>query len=174
LHSPCCEGQSSHHRTRHYRTPAICLVVGNMYTAPTSHSHHFVYGRPAQHWCRRMTATQNHIRSAEVLGAPMYYESITVHHHHYASSLSLCAITVQHHCAPSLCAITVHHHCASSLCIITVHHYCASSLCSITVHCHCAPSPYPLPNLNTLSYAPPQHTLHGEISQSHTTDTLHR
>ena len=149
----------------------ICLVVGNMYTAPTSHLHHFVYGRPAQHWCRTMSATQNHIRSAEVLGAPMLHESITVT---ITVAPSRCTITMRHHCAPSLCTITVHNHCAPSLCIIIGHHHCALSLCTITVHCHCAPSPYPLPNLNTLSYAPPQHTLHGEISQSHTTDTLHR
>ena len=137
MHSPCCEGQSSHHRTRHYRAPVICLVVGNMYTAPTSHSHHFVYGRPAQHWCRTMSATQNHIRSAEVLGAPMLHESITVT---ITVAPSRCTITMRHHCAPSLCTITVHNHCAPSLCIIIVHHHCAPSLCIITVHHHFAPS----------------------------------
>ena len=146
MHSPYCEDQSSHHRTRHYRTPVICLVVGNMYTAPTSHLHHFVYGRPAQHWCRTMSATQNLIRTAEVLGAPMYLSrvhhcdhhcrTITVHHH---CAPSLCSITVLHHCAPSLCTITVHHHCASLLCIITLHHHCAASRCTVTVHRHRTP-----------------------------------
>ena len=45
--------------------------------------------------------------------------------------VSLCHITVSHHCATSLCHVTV------SLCNITVPHHCVTSLCHITVSlCH--------------------------------------